>query len=77
MNKRQIDLLESLIRHEGWAVYQTLLKEEFERIYCKLRDSRRSDISYGRICGRLDGIEYSQEVIDNKINEGVDEPQPE
>jgi hypothetical protein len=77
MNKRQIDLLESLIRHDGWTIYQELLKEEFDRIYSKLRDSRRSDISYGRICGRLDGIEYSQEVIDNKINEGVDEPQPE
>jgi hypothetical protein len=77
MNKTELDLLESLVRHEGWTLYKSLLKDEFDRIYSKLRDSRRSDVSYGKLCGKLDGIEYSQDVIDNKINEGVDEPQPE
>jgi len=77
MNKRQIDLLESLRMHEGWALYQTLLKDKFDIEYAKLRKSRRNDVGYGKLCGILDGIEYSQTVIDNKIDEGVDEPQPQ
>jgi len=77
MNKTQIDLLESLIRHPGWSLYQTLLKDKFDTTYAKLRNSRRNDVSYGKVCGMLDGIEYSQQVIEDKINEGVDEPQPE
>jgi hypothetical protein len=77
MNRTQIDVLESLRMHGGWSLYQTLLRDKFNIEYAKLRKSRRNDVGYGKICGMLDGIEYSLAVIDNIINEGVDEPQPQ
>ena len=76
MNQNDIAALKEIVGLRGWAVYQTLLKGKFDATYAKLRNSRRNDVSYGKVCGMLDGIEYSLEVVDNTINEGEDEPQP-
>jgi len=69
LQKEDIDLLIQLNRHPGWSLYQTLVKEKFDTEYARLRKSRKSDNSFARTNGVLDGLELALKLVDELIEE--------
>ena len=78
MIEEQITYLEQLLNSEGWKVYGSLLKDRFDREYAKLRNCKKSDSSYAKICGFLNGIDIATNVAQEEIDEynRSKEPQP-
>jgi hypothetical protein len=60
------DLLEILRLHPGWSVYKSLLERQFIREYNRLRDLK-DEKTYARLCGKLDGIEYAENVLEEEL----------
>jgi len=77
MEDRQYNVgsLRGLITHDGWREYIKVLQDEFDRKYANFRKiSTRSDVVYGRLQGRLDGLEYAQRCIIEILNEVDNNP---
>ncbi len=61
------DHLKALVRTPGWGVFSELLKKQFVVEYAKLRNHARSDEKYALIKGKLDGLEYALNVVDEEL----------
>jgi hypothetical protein len=64
--------LKSLSLHPGFAVFQELLRKQFVIEYSKLRDYKRGEEKYARLCGKLDGIEFALNVVDEELKMEID-----
>jgi hypothetical protein len=54
----QKEVMLQMLNSAGFKVFEIYLSNKFNREYRKLRKTRRSDESYERINGFLDGIEF-------------------
>lgn len=74
------DRLEALKHNPHFnEVYLTRIQKHFDEVNAKLRYKNgkvRTDFSYGRLCGELDGLEYALNLVDREIEENT-EPQGE
>ena len=69
MIEEQIEFLEQLLNSAGWKIYNSLLKDRFNREYSKLRNCKKSDSSYAKICGFLDGLDFAINTPQEEIDE--------
>ena len=58
LNEQETQVLEELKHSPGFRILTKFLKNKFNRDYKKLRNTKRTNESYERINGFLDGIEY-------------------